>query len=483
MQIGTTLKTLGLLLMLYSLTMIPPIFVEHYYKDGALSTFYISLLLTISIGFTIWFPFRHYNQELRTGDGFLIVVLFWLALSLVGAFPFYYAPLPNISLVDSFFESVSGITTTGSTILTKIDDLPHAVLYFRQQTQFLGGIGIIILAVAILPMLGVGGMQLYRAEITGPMKDNKLTPKITETAKAIWFIYVVMTVFCALSYWAGGMSLFDAISFSFGTVSTGGFAPHDASMSFYTSPFLRLIATMFMFLAAVSFNLHFWALGSKKVGTYWTDPEFRLFCKIIALSFVIIWATMILQGQHHNSINMLLDVIFQVVSMCSTAGLAAADFSLWPSFIPLLLLFCGVIGGCSGSTSGGLKVMRVLLLQKQGAREFKRLVHPHGNFSITIGDKAVSSKIIEAIWGYLAIYIATFTILLLMLLVIEDDFYTAYTALIATFSNIGPGLGDVARNFANLSDYAKWILSFAMLLGRLEIFTALILFSPTFWRR
>lgn len=482
MQYSTILRIVGLLLMMLSLTLIPPLLVEMSYHDGTYSAFYISFLSTFGLGFLIWFPFRFKTQELRTRDGFLVVVLFWAVICVVCAFPFYWSPYPNISFVDALFESVSGVTTTGSTVLSGLDHLPHSILYYRQQIQFLGGIGIIILAVAILPMLGVGGMQLFRAEFTGPVKDNKLTPRITQTAKAIWAIYVFLTLLCIISYRIGGMDMFDAICYGFSTVSTGGFAPHDTSMQFYANPFIKIMSCLFMFFGAVSFNLHYWAFGKQKFGVYSQDPELWLYIKIMFLAFILIWITLILRGEHLNQPNLLVDTIFQVVSLSSTTGFTSVDFSLWPSFLPLLLLFLGVIGGCAGSTSGGFKVIRFLLLQKQGTREIRRLVHPRGQYVIKIGGKPVSPTVIEAIWGFLAIYISSFALLLLIMLITETDFLTAYTALIATFSNIGPGLGEVAANFSSLSDFNKLLLSVAMLAGRLEIFTVAVLLSPTFWR-
>lgn len=482
MQYSTILRIIGLLLMMHSLTLIPPLLVEIGYHDGTYSAFYISFLCTFGFGFITWFPFRHKIKELRTRDGFLVVVLFWAVICIVCAFPFYWSPYPNISFVDSLFESVSAVTTTGSTVLSGLDYLPHSILFYRQQLQFLGGIGIIILAVAILPMLGVGGMQLFRAETTGPVKDNKLTPRITQTAKAIWAIYVILTLLCILSYWLGGMHVFDAICFGLSTVSTGGFAPHDTSMQFYQSPFIKIMSCLFMFLGAVSFNLHYWAFGKRKFGVYSQDPELWLYIKIMFFSIILIWGLLMFYGMHQQQPNLIVDIVFQVVSLSSTTGFTSVDFSLWPSFLPLLLLFLGVIGGCAGSTSGGFKVIRFLLLQKQGTREIRRLVHPRGQYLIKVGGKPVSPSVIEAIWGFLAIYISSFAVLLLVMLLTETDFLTAYTALIATFSNIGPGLGQVASNFSALSDFNKIILSFAMLVGRLEIFTVAVLFSPTFWR-
>lgn len=482
MQIPTILRILGILLMLFSLTLVPPLGVELIYKDGSLTAFYFSLWGTFILGLIVWFPFRSQYKELRVRDGFVIVVLFWTVLCLVGAFPLFLSPNPNISFTDAIFESVSGITTTGSTVLIGLDSMPHSILYYRQQLQFLGGMGIIILAVAILPMLGIGGMQLFRAEMTGPVKDTKLTPRITETAKAIWVIYVSMTILCALAYWMGGMDVFDAIGYSFGTVSTGGYSTHDLSMAYFDSPGLKLVGIIFMFLGAVSFNLHFLAFHQKKVGAYSQDPELIAYIKTIFWAYILLWAGLFLFHESHITDDPIIDTLFQVVSLSSTAGLVTTDYSNWPSFIPLLLLFLGVIGGCAGSTSGGLKVVRFLLLQKQGIREIRRLIHPRATYVIKLGQKPVKGKIIEAIWGFLAIYIAVFSILLLVLLITEMDFFTAYTALIATFSNIGPGLGEVAGNFSSLTDFSKWVLSFAMLLGRLEIFTVLVLFSPVFWR-
>jgi len=475
-------KILGVLLMLFSITLVPPLLVGLGYQDGNVLTFVKSIVLCLSVGFVLWFSFRHYKHPLRTHDGFLIVVLFWVVASLMAALPFYWTISPNISFTDAFFESVSGITTTGSTILTNIDHLPHSLLYYRQQLQFLGGMSIILLAVAILPALGIGGMQLFRTEITGPVKDDKLTPRITHTAKAIWLVYLTITIVCALCYWFAGMSWFDAIGHSFSTVSTGGFSTHDASLGFYNTPAVKVVAVLFMFLGAVNFNLHFLVFKRRNLRVYSQDPEFRFFIRLILTSAVVIWIALVILHFQKKSPHIVLDSLFEVASFITTSGFGLGDFSL-PSFIPFLLLFLGVIGGCAGSTSGGVKVVRALLLQKQGIREIRRLIHPHGQYVVTLGDKPITARVIEAIWGFFAIYFVVFTILLLLLLVVENDFYAIYSALIATISNTGRGLGSVANNFSALSDYAKWILSFAMLAGRLEIVTILVLLSPTFWRR
>lgn len=476
-------RILGLLLMLLSLTFIPPIFVEFLYQDGFALTFHLSFAVTFGLGFLLWFPLRSRMHALRAHDGFLIVLMFWLTASIIGALPLYWNIEPSLSFTDAFFESVSGITTTGSTIFNHIDHLPHALLYYRQQLQFIGGISIVVLAVAILPALGIGGMQLFRTEVTGPVKDDKLTPRVTHSAKVIWLLYVFMTLFCALSYFLAGMPIFDAIVHSFSTVSTGGFSTHDQSLAFYDSVAIESVAMIFMFLGAISFNLHFLMLKNQKLRVYFNDPEFILFTKIILGITVLIWVALVIATEHNNSPYLLFDSLFQVISMATTTGFLSTNFSLWPLFVGLLLLFCGVIGGCAGSTTGGVKTVRVLLLQKQGSREIKRLIHPHGQYVIKLGDKAIPPRIIEAIWGFFAIYFVIFIVLLLLLLIFEPDFFTAYTALLATLSNSGPGLGQVAADFSNLNPYAKWILSFAMLAGRLEIFTILVLLSPAFWRR
>ncbi|MFO1258176.1 MAG: TrkH family potassium uptake protein [Gammaproteobacteria bacterium] len=481
MQIGTILKILGVLLIMFSLTLIPPFLVELYYQDGHTDSFASSFFLIIFTGILIWLPFRKQKRELRTRDGFLIVALFWTMMCFASALPLYLAPSLHISFATALFEATSGVTTTGATALFQLDGLPHSILYYRQQLQFLGGIGIIILAVAILPMLGIGGMQLFRAESTGPVKDSKLTPRIAQTAKGIWLIYFSLTFLCALIYWAEGMPLFDAIGHSYATISTGGFSTHDMSIGYFEKDNIELTCIIFMFLGGISFNLHFMAIHQKKTRPYLSDAEFRFYTKILTGGFLIT-LIMLAFTQQYISWDMIKDAIFQTVSMMTTTGFITTNFSAWPSFVPIMLLFLGIIGGCAGSTSGGIKVIRILLLKLQGEREIQRLVHPHGNYTIKLGGHPIAPRVIEGVWSFLAMYIFIFTVFLILMLFVENDLLTAYSALLTTISNTGPGLGSISSHFGSLKDASKWILSAAMLIGRLEIFTIIVLFSRAFWR-
>lgn len=478
MHLPTIFKVLGMLLILFSFTMLPPVLVDWFYQEHTAIPFLAGFGITFTAGLGIWLPCRHQKRELRTRDGFIIVVLFWVVLCGIGALPFIIAPHPQMSLTDAVFESVSGITTTGATVLDGLDSLPHAILYYRQQLQLLGALGIIILAVAILPMLGVGGMQLFRAESTGPVKDNKLTPRITETAKALWKIYLVLTALCIGAYWIAGMGLFDAVSYGYSTMATGGFAPYDASLGQFDATSFKAIAITFMLISAISFPLHFAVFSRRKPSSYWQDEEVRIFFALLLAGLFLVSFILFFSSPRLPFI----DGLFHLVSFATTTGLVVSDYQLLPGLVPLFLLFMGVIGGCAGSTTGGIKVIRFILLQKQGQREIKRLIHPQGRFVIQFDEQPVSSKIIESVWGFLAVFVALFSLFLLLLLIVEQDFMTAYTTVIACFTNIGPALGEAVDNYAGLHVFSKWVLSFAMLTGRLEMFTLLVILSPAFWR-
>ncbi len=484
MQFAAIQRIVGLLLMLFSTTMLPPLLVSLLSTDQLHTPFSIAFGLTFSTGLFAWIPVRQVRNELRMRDGFMVVVLFWTVLGLFGALPFAIGDNPNLSVTDAVFESISGLTTTGATVITGIDHLPASILFYRQQLQWLGGMGIIVLAVAIQPMLGIGGMQLYRAETPGPMKDNKLTPRITETAKALWYIYLGLTISCALAYWLAGMSLFDAVGHSFSTVAIGGFSTHDASMGyFHQQPLIEVVAIVFMLLSGINFALHFIAWRRISLQPYFLDAEFRTYITILSVIAFITTVHLYIAGTFEDLSHTLLHGVFQVVSIGTTTGFTTSNYALWPSFLPVLLLFASFIGGCAGSTGGGMKVIRFLLLLKQGMREIARLVHPNAVIPIKVGGKALPDRVIDSVWGFFATYVAIFSIMLLLLMMTGLDQVTAFSAIAATMNNLGPGLGDVALHYADLSDFAKWVLCFAMLLGRLEIFTLLVLLTPAFWRK
>ncbi len=475
-------KILGTLLMLFSLTMLPPIFVSLFYKDGAYLSFITAFAISFITGFVFWAPVYRIRKELRTRDGFLVTALFWLVLGGFGSLPFVLAEATQLSAADAVFESMSGLTTTGATILTAIDTLPKSILYYRQQLQWLGGIGIIVIAVAVLPMLGIGGMQLYRAETPGPVKDSKLTPRITETAKALFLIYLSLTILCSGAYFAAGMTLFDAIGHAFSTVAIGGFSTHDASMAYFDSPAILIICIVFMILSGINFALHFFAWRAHSLQHYLRDPECQFYLSMIGIGIAITCAYLY-YSQTYGLGDSVLYGTFELVSILTTTGFGVADFSVWPTFLPFFIFMFAFMGGCAGSTGGGIKMIRVLLIIKQGGREIHRLIHPNAIVPLKLGNKSVSNRVIEAVWGFFGMYVISYLFLCLLLTATGMDFLTAFSAVGACINNLGPGLADVSAHYGNIDDAAKWLLCFAMLLGRLEVFTLLVLFSPQFWRR
>lgn len=476
-------RILGLLLMVFSLAMLPPIVVSFWFAEHGAMPFVQACALTFFTGLLFWLPVRTVRQEMRVRDGFVIVVMFWTVLGLFGAFPFVWSNAVNMSYTDAVFESLSGLTTTGATVMVGLDDLPKSLLFYRQQLQWLGGMGIIVLAVAIMPMLGIGGMQLYRAETPGPMKDNKLTPRITETAKALWYIYLGLTLACTGAYWLAGMSVFDAICHSFSTVAIGGFSTHDASIGYFESSLIEMVAVGFMFISGINFALHFLAWRSFGFAPYFADPEFRGYLAILTVVTIVTAGYLALNSSFDSWVQAIQHGLFQTVSIGTTTGFTTAEYHLWPGFLPVLLLMVSFIGGCAGSTGGGMKVIRVLMLMKQGAREITRLVHPSAQLPVKIGAKSLPDRVVEAVWGFFSLYVACFCIMALMLSATGLDFVTSFSAVAACLNNLGPGLGDVGSNYASINDFSKWVLCVAMLLGRLEIFTLLVLLTPAFWRK
>jgi trk system potassium uptake protein TrkH len=475
-------RILGLLLMMFSLTMLPPIAFSIWYNDQSWLPFVQGFGLTLAAGIIIWFPVRSSRKDLRLRDGFLVVAAFWTVLGAFGAAPLYFVDSLSLTLTDAIFESMSGLTTTGATVLTGLDELPVSVLYYRQQLQWLGGMGIIVLAVAVLPMLGVGGMQLYRAETPGPVKDTKLTPRITETAKALWYVYLAFTIACMIGYRLAGMGWFDALCHAFSTVAIGGFSTHDASIGYFDSALVDVVGIVFMFIAGINFSLHFFAWRYVSIKHYFQDPEFKAYSyMLISLSLIVLY-TLYNDRGFDNSGDTFINGVFQAVSIATTTGFTTENFALWPAALPVLLIFSSFVGGSAGSTAGGIKVIRWLLIYKQGAREVARLIHPNAEIPVKLGNTAVQYRVVDAVWGFFSVYVVVFSIMLLAMMATGLDQVTAFSAVAATLNNLGPGLGDVTSGFMSLSDAAKWIAVVGMLLGRLEIFTLLVLITPTFWR-
>lgn len=481
MQFLVIQRILGLLLIFFSLSMLPPILVSVIYDDGELMPFISALVIMVGMGLLFWYPVRHAKKELHLHDGFLITAVFWSALSLFSALPFLFAP--HLSLAQSVFEAISGFTTTGATVISGLDNLPKSVLYYRQQLHFFGGAGILVLAVAVLPMLGIGGSQLLKAETPGPMRDDKLTPRLENTTKAMVYIYLSLTIACAIAFWLAGMDWFDAIGHSYSTVATGGFSTHDASFAYFNSPTLEVIAMIFMVLGSFNFTIHFIAWHKMDIRHYWYDLQCRMFVVIILVLTAICVAVLMWKGVYTNFLEALRYASFQIISIISTTGFLTADFSQWPLFVPVIILGSSFIGGCVNSTAGGIRVIRVILLYKQAIREIMRLIHPNAVMAVKINNKKVPATVTEAVWGFVFLYMISYLVISILLMGTGMDLISAFSGAASCLNLTGPGLGQVTMSFSSVSEVGLWILSFAMLLGRLEVFTLLVLLSPSFWRR
>ena len=481
MKFPYTTRILGTLLMLFSFAQIFPGFLAYFFEErDFVYNFIVTGFVTFLIGCFLFFLASEKNGDLRTKDGFIITIFFWTVLGFFGSIPFYLAELEGVSYIDSLFESISGLTTTGATVLVGLDDMPKSLLFYRQLLQWLGGMGIIVLAVAVLPLLGVGGMQLYKAETPGPLKDSKLTPRITETAKALWFVYLSMTISCSILYKYFGMSWFDAVCHAFSTVSIGGFSTHDDSFAFFSNSGLRWTAIIFMVISGINFALHYLAWTKKRLFHYFYDSEVKLYLSLLTSTALITYLTLNFSENIYDE--MVVDSVFQAVSIGTTTGFLTSNYSNWPLFVPIMLLIAAFIGACAGSTGGGIKVIRALILIRQGSSEITKLIHPNAVVTIKFGRKSLDPRVSESVWGFFAVYVATFLIILMFLLSQSNDFLTAFSAVGATLNNLGPGLGAVSENYKEITDGSKLALCIAMLLGRLEIFTLLLLFTPAFWR-
>ena len=472
------LNLFSVLVLFFSFSYIFPIVVSIIFDDGALHIFVKTLIAISLIGIIGLAATRNINNELSQKDGFVIIVMFWVVLSVAGSIPFY---LSGMSIIDSFFESMSGITTTGATVISNIDALPESVLFYRQMLQWMGGMGLIVLAIAVMPLLGIGGGQIYKTEIPGAMGEQRLTPRIKETAQALWSIYLGLTILCALLYYLGGMSAFDAISHAMSTVAIGGFSTHDESIGYFNSSTIEIICIIFMLLSACSFTLHYFAIYKRKPLKYFYDPEFRFFFSILLLVLAV---SLFINSfsDYENSPNFK-EIVFHSVSMITTTGFSTSDTSDWPLSVSFLLLVGAFVGACSGSVGGGVKSWRVMIMLNHAYSNIMKMIHPNSVISLKIGSRSVDDEVATSVWGFFSIYVISFMILLLAVLTSGLDLESAFSAVGACLNNLGPGLGAVSENYSNISSFTKSILAFAMLLGRLEIFTLLVILTPMFWAK
>ena len=407
------------------------------------------------------------------------MVLFWVLLSFLGSFPFMFDINLSMSFADAFFESVSGWTTTGATIISNLDDLSPSILIYRQLLQWLGGMGIVVLALAVLPMLGVGGMQLYKAESGGPIKDNKISPRIAETAQNLWKVYLGLTLLCAGAYYLAGMNIFDAIAHSFSTIAIGGFSTHNQSIAYFNSFEIELVCMIFMFLSALNFILHFHSLKSRSLKIYFKDVEFRLYILLIVVfSFLLLLYTSFVYANEISAMG----ILFQVISFITTSGFVSMSYDDWPLSIISILIFLSFLGACAGSTGGGIKIIRILFILKELKRGLIKIIHPSAEVPIKINDQAVNENISNNILLFFIFYIISYIFLSLVLLLMGLDATTAFSSVAACLNNLGPGAGSVIDNYSSINTATKYLLSFTMLLGRLEIYTLLIIMTPYFWK-
>jgi len=480
MNITLTLRILGALLLFLAIALLFPVPFSWFYGDGAAGAFILSAIIAAGCGGLLYNQFRS-ESDLSVREGFAVVTFGWTFFALFGALPFVFSgAIP--SYLNAFFETMSGFTTTGSTILIDIEALPPSLLLWRSLTQWLGGMGIIVLSLAILPMLGVGGMQLFKAEVPGPTAD-RLRPRIQDTAKLLWGVYVLLTVAEVILLMVGGMGFFDGINHAFTTMATGGFSTRNASVAAYDSAFIDWVITLFMFLAGVNFSLHYLALRGR-LGDFIRNEEFLFYSGLVMIGTVLI-TLFNMGGTYPDFFDNLRFSAFQVVSIMTTTGFGTADYELWPVFCQYLLVFSMFIGGCAGSTGGGMKVARFLLLFKHAQVQLYRLIHPRAVRLVKLGDRPVDKDVMQSILGFFAVYLGVFVAASFIMAGVGMDLTSAGVSVIATLGNIGPGLGSVGPvdNFAHVPAFGKLVLAFCMLLGRLELFTVLVLVFPSFWRK
>ncbi|HMM47853.1 MAG TPA: potassium transporter TrkG [Thiobacillaceae bacterium] len=483
-QILPVVHILSRVLMLFAFAFLVPLGVSLGLGDGARNAYEQAFVFTFASGAMLWLASRRGKRELKTRDGFLLVVMIWAVLPVFSAIPLL-VHLPGMSFVDAYFEAVSGLTATGATVMSGLDGLPPSINIWRTQMHWIGGMGVIVLVVAVLPMLGVGGRQLFKAETPTPMKDSKLTPRMAETAKGLWQVYVLITFFCMTALWAGGMSWIDAVVHGFSVMGLGGLSSHDASMAYFDSVLLETIVVVFALIAAINFSTHFMALRGRSFMSYRKDAEIRWTFGVLGVSIAGLTAYLLYKGFYQEFPEALRHAAFNTVSVATTLGFSSTDYGVWPYFAPLWMLFLSSFVSSSGSTGGGIKMLRAVLLYKQFYGELVKLVHPSAEVHTKIGRQAVPDKIIYAVLAFLFVYVASIVALSFMLSASGLDVFTAFTAVVAMVNNTGPGLGLVgpASNYAALNDFQIWVCCFAMLLGRLEFFTLLVVLTPAFWRK
>jgi trk system potassium uptake protein TrkH len=461
--------------------MLVPVVVGLGFGERDLSSFLTTFAVAASMGSLGWLFTRGPKRPLRSRDGFLVVVFFWVIFSTISAAPFLIDRRLELHIVDAVFEGISGITTTGASVLDHIDDLPKSILYYRAQLNFLGGLGIIVLAIAVLPLLGVGGAKLYQSETPGPLKEERLTPRLADTAKHLWVTYLGLAAACGLAYFCAGMSWFDALCHSLSTMSLGGFSPHAASLGFYKNPAVEIVGGIFSILAAVNFALYVVGFGQRSIRPIVNDPEFRFFCLVLSL-VVAITCWQLYRSSTFSSSGSIVHGFFQAVSIMTDNGLTAGNFPAWPEYIALLMIGSSYFGGCVGSTCGGIKAMRLLVLYRQSQREVNQLIHPKAVFVNKIGSRSVSDRVVRSVWGLFFLWATAAVAFTWGLTAAGYDLATAFGTVAACLNNMGVGYGITASGFGTLNDSAKWLMCTAMLFGRLEIFPILIVASRTFWR-
>lgn len=482
-RFGPVWRALGMIIMLFSLTILSPLILSYAVNDGAQAVYDEVFALSMLCGLFLWVRYHNVKRELNVRDGFLIVVLVWTILPAFAALPFMLQL--GISHTDAYFEAMSGLTTTGSSVLSGLDTLPMSINLWRHQLVWVGGMGLIVLAIAILPLLGIGGRQMFKAETPGPMKDSKMTPRIAETSKGLWGVYVVVSIACIASYRLAGMTWFDAFCHGFSTMGLGGFSTHDASFGYFDSPAIEAVAIVFMMIAGMNFGTLFLALHARSVKPYMQDPEVRWFLGVCLVSVFVVGIYIWKAGIYPELDTAMRHAAFNVISIATTTGYASVDYALWPIFAPLWMLFLCSFATSAGSTGGGIKMMRAILLYKQVYREVMRAMHPNAVVNVRVGGQAASQSVLFAVLAFGFIYMVSIVSLTLVLVFTGLDVISAFTAIVASINNTGPGLGVVgpSTTYAVLEDFQTWVCIFAMLLGRLEIFTLLVVLTPAFWRR